>query len=426
MGKKAKYNYNDLKENLKNRGFELLTEENEFKNLKQKVIITNGIYKAYIKAEHFMYSDNEINPYWFKRNNPFIINNINNYLLYERNGDFICLSKEYIDRNSLLDFQCTRCKHEFKLSWFNAYRKEKHHRGIVCEYCDGNIESLHASILKQMFLHYYPNTITEDPSCINPKTNAILPTDIVNHDLKIAIEVQGQFHKRKEQKERDKIKKNFWINKGYKFYDYEIEDVSVLDYIKIFFPKINDIPDWIDYNYSNKLNIRKAQMLLNQGIKVSEVAKELNVSEHRVYDALGSNKLYYPRGYKKDNTVRVVQLNLNKEYVCTYNSYREAEKDNNIKKGVIASTIFDKRYYAKGFYWIPEKLYISGDYIIPQRRNEKFEVPVAKYTMEDLCIKKYETVNDAARDNNTNAYNIYEVAIENRKSFKGFKYKFLN
>ena len=93
MGIKAKYNYNDLKENLKNRGFELLTEENEFKNLKQKVIITNGIYKTYIKAEHFMYRDNEINPYWFKKDNPFIIENINNYLLYEKKWRFYLLIK---------------------------------------------------------------------------------------------------------------------------------------------------------------------------------------------------------------------------------------------------------------------------------------------------------------------------------------------
>jgi hypothetical protein len=421
----GKYNYNDLKINLQKRGLKLLTKENEYKNLKQKVIISNGKYKTYICPEQFMYKDKEISPYWFSKNNPFILDNINNYLLNEKNGNFICLSSEYINRDSLLDFQCTRCGYKFKLSWFNARRNEDNHRGIICEYCDGRLESLHASILKQMFLHYYPDTIVEDPSCINPITNAIMPTDIVNHRLKIAIEVQGQFHERKEQKIKDKIKKEFWINKGYSFYDYKIDGVSILDYIKLFFPEIIQIPDWINYNYSNKLNVHKAQILLNNGMKISEIAKELNVPEHRVYDSIYSKKLFYPDGYNKNNNVSVVKLNLNKEYICTYDSYREAEKENNIKLGVITSTIFEKRYYAKGFYWIPENLYLSNNYIIPTRRDEKFEVPVIQYDMNDCYIQTYETIKEAAKDINVISYKIYEVASGKRKSVKGFKYKFL-
>ena len=65
---------------------------------------------------------------------------------------------------------------------------------ILCPNCDGRTESVHALVLKQMFKHYYPDTIEEDKSCINPLTCCILPTDIVNHRLKIAIEIQSQWH----------------------------------------------------------------------------------------------------------------------------------------------------------------------------------------------------------------------------------------
>ena len=90
-----------------------------------------------------------------------------------------------------------------------------------------NIESSHALVLKQVWLYEYPDTITEDKSCINPLTNHPLPTDIVNHNLKIAIEIQSWFHDFKDQQEKDEIKRNFWINKGYSFYALDQRDYTI-------------------------------------------------------------------------------------------------------------------------------------------------------------------------------------------------------
>lgn len=68
-----------------------------------------------------------------------------------------------------------------------------------CPFCSKfHLESYHASVLKQIFIHKYPDTSLEDRSCINPKTNRALPTDIVNHNLKIAIEIQSGYHDKPE------------------------------------------------------------------------------------------------------------------------------------------------------------------------------------------------------------------------------------
>ena len=68
-------------------------------------------------------------------------------------------------------------------------RKDKYYK--QCPNCNTNkTESNHASILKQIFIHEYPDTSIEDKSCINPKTKRPFPTDIVNHRMKIAIEIQ--------------------------------------------------------------------------------------------------------------------------------------------------------------------------------------------------------------------------------------------
>lgn len=97
MSKNKKYDYNDLKNNLKGRGFELLTKKDEYKNSRQKIIISNGKYKTYISAGRFLYKNKEIEPYWFSKNNPFIIDNINNYLLYDKNGNFVYLKNIKIE-----------------------------------------------------------------------------------------------------------------------------------------------------------------------------------------------------------------------------------------------------------------------------------------------------------------------------------------
>lgn len=56
---------------------------------------------------------------------------------------------------------------------------------------------------------------------------------------------------------------------------------------------------------------------------------------------------------------KVVQLDKNKNYIKTYNSYREAERENNMKTGLIASCIYYKTNFSKGYYWIPYDEYIT-------------------------------------------------------------------
>lgn len=322
---------NILKVNLKNIIY-IYWQKKKIIRIQQKLTITNGIYK--ISESYKTFSNHHSQPIWFSKNNPFIIENINKYLEIEKNSNFICLSsnKDYINRDSILTLKCNRCDEIIKLSWLNASRNDEQHYGLSCKNCDGTIESLHASILKQLFQHYYPDTIVEEKSCRNPKTNRIMATDIVNHRMKIAIEVQGQYHKWKTQQERDKIKKNFWIDKGYNFYDYSIEKISTLDYAKLFFPNLTKLPDWINYKYGNKINIKQIQKMLDSLYSVKEISEKLSIKEHRIYDAIYSNKLHYNNSYIKKFYSPVVQLDKNRKYIRYYNSINEAENDNKIKK----------------------------------------------------------------------------------------------
>ena len=99
------------------------------------------------------------------------------------------------------------------------------------------------------------------------------------------------------------MKKDFWISKGYDFYAPDIRDYSILEMCQLFF-NIKSLPDWINYEYSNKLNLKIVQELLNKGLSVIEVAEKLNINKHRIYDALHYNKLYYPKDYKYINLIK--------------------------------------------------------------------------------------------------------------------------
>ena len=78
-GKMEKYYI--LKTNLEKYGLMLITQENDFKSVKQMVIVSNGQYLASVKAENYINNKEQKIPIWFAVKNPFILENINKYLV---------------------------------------------------------------------------------------------------------------------------------------------------------------------------------------------------------------------------------------------------------------------------------------------------------------------------------------------------------
>lgn len=225
-----------------------------------------------------------------------------------------------------------------------------------------NARTLENSSRKPMRFHISnPDTIVEEKSCINLITNKIMPTDIVNHRLKIAIEIQSEFHDNEYSKVKDKVKKDFWQNKGYSFYDPDIRNYSILEICQLFFD-IEQLPNYINYNYSNKINIFKTQKYLNKGMKIPDIAKEMNINVHRIYDAIYDNKLIVPKNHVRADKRPLVQLNEKGEYVNEYSTIVDAAKNNGINNGTLVSALHNNRQYVKGFYWIDKSDYYSKNY----------------------------------------------------------------
>lgn len=370
-------------------------------------------------------------PLKFHKRNLYTIRNINRFLENMNMSDYICISESYENNHTPLMFLHKKCGKTFEASlvqisgkWMRGgYKYYKR-----CPHCECHLkESLHASILKQVFLHTFPDTITEEKSCINPKTNRILPTDIVNHRMKIAIEVQSHFHDNICRKEIDKYKKSFWENKGYKFYNPDIRDYTILGMIQIFFKEISEIPSYVDYSFSKHINYVKVQPMLDIGYSIKEIEKELNYNNHYVHTLLQAKKVSLPNNYKEKilNIRPIVQVSKKDELIERFESKCEADRMG-FAYGTISRVLAKKQKFAYNTCWFYEDEYLIGNYEIPSDDFDHFTLAVSKFDMNDNFIKSYESIYAAEKDSKSNRHEIFRVANGIHKSSRKEKWKFIS
>lgn len=413
-----KLNYDEIKNIVNANNFELLTTISEFDSAPGVVVQDPNGYMYDVEIRNIT---RYIKKNLVCKNNRFSIYNIEKYI-ERHNIPFTCLATEYINNTTKMEFVCSRCGEHVWTTWRNINRNDNPNRNhIICPNCDGRTESTHALVLKQIFKHEHPDTVEEDPSCRNPATGKILPTDIVNHRLKIAVEIQSQWHDFEDKKPVDAHKKQFWLDKGYSFYDPDIRDYSVLEMVQLFFD-IDKLPDYINYEYSNKLNIKKIQALLDSGLSVPEVESKLYINRHRIYDALHDGRLTYPDKYENACYTPIVQLDTSGNLVKEFESISEANDYYGFKRGAISRALNKGKHFSNGYYW-----YLKDEYdpksVQLCSRFSKFHIPVDKYDKQGNYICSYNTIIDASKDSGVSNTQIYKVLTGELKQTGGHVYK---
>lgn len=349
--------YDDIKNNLSIHGFYLQVKESDFKGitLSPLTCLDNNGYLYDVIYNQIM---NKSYPFPIAKSNKYSIQNINTFLNKNTNGEYICLSEHFKNRDERLLIKHLKCGRTFYNSWNNINRKRclsednlsTNKTGAKCPHCECNqLESTHALVLKQVWLHEFPDTVVEDKSCVNPDTNHPLPTDIVNHNQKIAIEIQSWFHDFEGQKQKDKIKEKYWKSIGYNFYAVDQRDYTVLEMIQLFFPDIQSVPSYIDLDYSNKIDEQKVQILLNQGYSVSDCENMLGYTKHRIYDAIHYGKITYPQNYRRRDYSPVIQFDKNGNFIAEYSTIKEAIDATGAKH--ISSALCSGRHCSGGYNW---------------------------------------------------------------------------
>lgn len=342
--------FDEVKDALKSKGYNLIISDAEYRGITTTplICVDDLGYKYQVSFNAILRGKKaEI----FHRCNPFSLDNIKTYLLVN-DMPYECVSDGFISCKVPLQFRCLRCGELIAKAWkdVNVKHKPSGCQGrICCPNCDYTYESTHASVLKQMFLHEYPDTIVEDKSFVNPITNHAMPTDIVNHKLKIAIEVQSQWHDFEDKKIRDEMKRNYWIERGYSFYAPDIRDYTILEICQLFF-NIKKLPNYIDYSLNKKLNLKKVQEMLEEGYSVIKIAKEMGVGAHRIYNAIYDNKIKYPDNYQNGIYVPIEQYSKDGTFLGIYPTIVQAAMANNIKPQTLTSAM-SKNGRCGGFIW---------------------------------------------------------------------------
>lgn len=411
--------YNIVQKDLKDKGYYLLTTKKEYHGVtKVKLVLQDSYGYLYYSLYHDVMSG--VKPFAFAPNNPYTIDNINTFLKTKK-IQIKCISTNYSGKNDLLEFVCLKCNTHIFKTWSNIYRTDRETRTFIqCPNCDVRLESLHALVLKQLFLRFHPDTIPEERSCINPNTCKVMPTDIVNHRLKIAIEIQSEWHDNKKSEIKDKIKEDFWINKGYDFYALDIRDYTILEMCQIFF-KITKIPDNINFNYSNKINIKEIQKLLNQKIKVPVIADMLGINPHRIYDALQTGSLYYPEGYIKSTNKPVLMFDMKMNLLGEFDSIQKAADSIGCSSNAIAQSLRQGHNYSCEHFWFYKDEYKKD--VKVNTRFKRFLFPVNKYNKNGDFVAQYPTIIEAAKYTKSPKSDILRVVNGERKSADGFIYK---
>ena len=276
-------------------------------------------------------------------------------------------------------------------------------------------------------MHFHPDTIIEEKSCINPKTGRSLPTDIVNHRLKIAIEVQSRFHDANRRKRVDDYKKSFWINKGYSFYDPDIRDYTILDMIQLFFPDVCEVPSYVRYNFSNCIDHVPIQEMLNNGLTIKEISSITGIKQNTIRGLANDKKIVLPVGYieRVFNIKPIVRLDKNGGYMERFSSLNEIER-NGFAVGSVRRVLVKEQNYSYDSYWVYEDDYLSGKYSIPIPPVDRFSAPVSKTDLVTGISKHYNSIYDAEKDSRSSKSEILRVAKGDRRSSRSEVWKFIN
>ena len=145
----------------------------------------------------------------------------------------------------------------------------------------------------------------------------------------------------------------------------DIRDYSVLEMCKIFFPYLDKIPDYVDYNFSNCIDFKLVQDYLNKGYSIKEISNIMNVKNSSIHGLINRKVIFLPESYYKNVLKRrpIIRLSKNGDYISRFNTVSEANRQG-FKSGTVYRVLKGKQKYAYDSLWVYEDDYLSGNYII--------------------------------------------------------------
>ena len=123
---------------------------------------------------------------------------------------------------------------------------------------------------------------------------------------------------------------------------------------------------------------------------------------------------------------KVVQLDLNGNYIKTWDSLSDIYHELNINKSDVCSACNGKHKSAGGYLWVFEEDYDKNkEYIYVNRTGEYNKKQIVKLSLSGEYIKEYSSISEAIKElGETNASKIASCCKGKRKSHKGFMWMY--
>lgn len=164
-------------------------------------------------------------------------------------------------------------------------------------------------------------------------------------------------------------------------------------------------------------------IILEENITNSESANEREKYYISLYNSTDCNNGYNIQLGGSEQTklsLTVYQYSLDGEYIKSYNSVSDANRDNNISDGKISDCCNGKRKSAGGYRWSYEKCENLGEYICGT--NSKM---VHKYSLLGDYIETYEHLSDVVKEMNlTHGGHISNCCNGTRDTAYGFMWSY--
>ena len=297
---------------------------------------------------------------------------------------------KYMYRSSKkADFKCPYCLNKVE----NKIISNVFKRGIPCICNDGISypEKFMYSVLKQLNIEFeFQKTFewSKDVISDNPKLNGTKRYDFYLHELNTIIETHGRQHFKKsfeytgiraktleEEQENDRIKKSLALENEIKEEKYIVIDCkcSEMKFIKsnILKSKLNNIfdlsqIDWLKcHEFACSSLVTLTCDLWNEGKKITEICEALKLTKPTIIKYLKQGKELLICNYDAKEEIRksgkkqsennkksVIQFSKSGEYICEFESIKQAEKELEINNANITSVCKGNRSNAGGFIWM--------------------------------------------------------------------------
>ena len=300
--------------------------------------------------------------------------------------------------------------------------------GTRCPQCaNERCESIIAITLKQVLKYYYPNTKWEYDIGFKGFNGGRSAYDIYVPELNLLIECQSEYHDDIEKQKLDLVKKNYAIKSGYEYMAIDKRNYTQLGAIRLFFPKVDSVPDWVDTSMrhiKSSWDVKKAQNLLNEGYTIPEIGEILQVSYSLLQSGVERKSLIKPDNYKIKQVKQrknIIQLDLEGNFIKEFNGLTLIE-------GFTATNISaccrgkDKSY--KGFRWMFAVDYYNNiNDIKPYKEIVKQTPrPVVQLSNDNRLIAKYTNMSNIEGFNKSGIWN---CCNNKKKTYKSYKWMYL-